>query len=316
MWTAPSSARKTDDKAISYPGDIRRWLADMTTEQRLQLHEDNLVQSQVLYGQEVQCIETDGEWVHVYVPVQPTRKKEEGYPAWVPKAQLVDASQTMSNVGSIECAETPVAIVKQPTAWLYAEGENEPVSPNIVNHSPTKIKHLEVSFQTRLPLIAEEADWVKVDTPHGERWVQRQDVDTYAPGERPRVRSSDLVQLAQMFLGLPYLWGGMSGFGFDCSGFMYTLHRASGLNIPRDASDQANSGVPVPHEQLQPGDLLFFAYEEGKGRVHHVGMYVGEGRMIHAPKTGKSIEVIPLVGTIYEREHCASRRYIHHDVTS
>jgi cell wall-associated NlpC family hydrolase len=58
-----------------------------------------------------------------------------------------------------------------------------------------------------------------------------------------------------------------------------------------------------------PGDLIFFAHDEGKGRVHHVGIYYGDGRMLHAPKTGMTIEIIPLAGTVYEREICSVRRY-------
>ncbi len=59
---------------------------------------------------------------------------------------------------------------------------------------------------------------------------------------------------------------------------------------------------------MKAGDLLFFAYEEGKGAIHHVGLYVGGGKMLHSPKTGKSIEILTLKETIYEKELCAVRR--------
>lgn len=87
------------------------------------------------------------------------------------------------------------------------------------------------------------------------------------------------------------------------------MHRAAGLVIPRDASDQAKSGTAIEREDLEPGDLLFFAYEQGQGYVHHVAIYYGDGQMIHAPKTGKTVEIITLRGTDYETEYWGARRY-------
>ncbi|WP_054704150.1 NlpC/P60 family protein [Bacillus sp. JCM 19041] len=101
----------------------------------------------------------------------------------------------------------------------------------------------------------------------------------------------------------------MSGFGYDCSGFVYTMHKASEIIIPRDASNQVQTGVEVKDEEMTVGDLLYFAHEKGEGDVHHVAMYAGNGEMIHAPKTGKAVEQIPIYGTVYEQEHCATRRF-------
>jgi len=111
------------------------------------------------------------------------------------------------------------------------------------------------------------------------------------------------------FVDLPYLWGGVSSFGFDCSGFAYAMHRTEGISIPRDASAQARQGTIVEQDRLEPGDLLFFAYEQGRGSVHHVGIYVGDNRMIHSPKSDKSIEVVDLEHYELKDEHCISRRY-------
>ena len=118
-----------------------------------------------------------------------------------------------------------------------------------------------------------------------------------------------MIEIGRQFLNLPYLWGGMSSYGYDCSGFSYSMHRAIGITIPRDASDQSKGGREISKSDLAPGDLLFFAYKEGKGHVHHVGIYAGGGRMIHAPRTGRSVEIIDLHGSEYEPEHCISRRY-------
>lgn len=157
---------------------------------------------------------------------------------------------------------------------------------------------------------------IVVQTPHGLARIRRADVQVVAePGEYPAVhadgqnRGQAIVAQAKRFLGLPYLWGGMSAWGYDCSGFAHSMHLACGIVIPRDASVQALHGASIPPEELQPGDLLFFAYEQGKGRVHHVGIYAGDGHMIHSPDSASSVELIPLKGYKLADEHCVSRRY-------
>ncbi|QJC53485.1 C40 family peptidase [Paenibacillus albicereus] len=176
---------------------------------------------------------------------------------------------------------------------------------------------IELSFLTELPAVAERGEWVEVSLPHGGGGLlRRSDIRLIGP-EKGAAGSGEgrhagriIVEQAKRYLGLPYLWGGISSFGYDCSGLAYAMHRAAGFAIPRDASDQARNGLPVDREELTPGDLLFFAYEEGLGRVHHVGIYAGGGRMIHSPRTGRCVELVKFDES-YElyREHCASRRY-------
>jgi cell wall-associated NlpC family hydrolase len=98
-----------------------------------------------------------------------------------------------------------------------------------------------------------------------------------------------VVATARSFAGLPYLWAGTSGFGLDCSGFTWLVYRAHGIVIPRDAAPQSHSGRAVA--RLRRGDLTFYA---ANGLVHHVAMYVGRGLMVHSPRTGVPVQVIPL----------------------
>lgn len=288
VWTSYDSAREIDWDAVTNPADISSWLHHLTYETRLGLCEDNLVQTQVLYGQEVLLVEEKDEWAHVIVPEQPSSKNEIGYPGWVPKAQLVQSKPDWN------IQEGPVVVVTKTKARLHQE------------------KDLELSFQTILPLLREEDDKVIVKTPDGGQgglaWEHVVVCESLA--DRYKGTGSDIVAAGEQFLGLPYLWGGMSSYGYDCSGFSYSMCKANGYTIPRDAHDQANSGKQVDiHSGLKPGDLLFFAYEEGKGKIHHVGIYYGDGKLLHSPNTGKTIEIIPLAGTIYEQELCAARRY-------
>jgi len=102
--------------------------------------------------------------------------------------------------------------------------------------------------------------------------------------------SSDaVIAYASNFLGVPYVWGGTTPAGFDCSGFVQYVFAHFGISLPRVASDQQNVGTYVSRENLQPGDLVFFG-----DPAHHVGIYVGNGCMINAPHTGDVVRIAPL----------------------
>ncbi|MFE8700640.1 NlpC/P60 family protein [Cytobacillus sp. FJAT-54145] len=288
VWTSYDSARELDKDAVTNPSNIEAWLESLTYETRLELCNANLVQTQALYGEEVLVIEEKEGWASVIVLNQPSSKDERGYPGWVPRDQLIESTPNRN------LDEGPIAVVTSKKATL--EGEN---------HDPL----LEVSYQTMLPVL-EEGEFVKVQLPAGSGFLKSTDVKIYPSlSEKRKGNGKDIVVDGEQFLNLPYLWGGMSSYGYDCSGFSYNMCKANGYIIPRDAHDQAKAGKSVEVSDIQPGDLLFFAYEEGKGSIHHVGIYYGNGKLLHSPNTGKVIEIIPLEGTIYEKELCAARRY-------
>lgn len=288
VWTTPDSPRDLDLPGIGNPVNLDEWLSRLTYEPRLALSNDNLVQSQLLYGEQVLLEEVKGDWAHVIIPTQPSKKDKRGYLGWVPLVQL-------SQVSKDEWVGTGIAVVTNNQAMLMGERKEG--------------KH-KVSFLTYLPLVNMIENLVKVVTPEGTGYFKKEDVTLYdSVGDIPKGTGSEIVNTGKRFLGLDYFWGGMSSFGYDCSGFSYNMLKAHGYQIPRDASDQVNTGMEVPLNELQTGDLLFFAYENGKGSVHHVGIYCGDGKMIHSPNTGKTVEITTLSGTIYEKELCAARRY-------
>jgi cell wall-associated NlpC family hydrolase/regulator of replication initiation timing len=94
------------------------------------------------------------------------------------------------------------------------------------------------------------------------------------------------VSIAMQYLGVPYVWGGASPSGFDCSGLVMYVYAQIGIYLPHSAAAQYNSGTPISYSELAPGDLVFF------GRpISHVGIYIGGGRMIHAPFEGAVVSI-------------------------
>lgn len=120
--------------------------------------------------------------------------------------------------------------------------------------------------------------------------------------------ADELISSAMGFLGVAYRFGGTSPTGFDCSGFMqYVFRKAYAVNLPRTSAEQATVGVPVSRSELQAGDMVFFR-TAGGNRISHVGMYVGNDRFIHAPRTGKRIEITSLSNKYWNSKYATARR--------
>lgn len=121
-----------------------------------------------------------------------------------------------------------------------------------------------------------------------------------APGPADPVRAQVVFTALQM-VGVPYRWGGSSPEGFDCSGLVQYAYSNAGLKLPRTAEAQLEASSPVTLENAQAGDLLFFRQD---GRTSHVAIYLGEGRFIHAPSTGRQVS-LDSFGNAYWRMHFA-----------
>lgn len=133
--------------------------------------------------------------------------------------------------------------------------------------------------------------------------------DADAPGAKPEGRVRDVLQRALALLGTPYRWGGSSpDSGFDCSGLVgYVFRNALGIELPRVSREMAKAGEPVADRAaLAAGDLVFFSRRGDV--VDHVGIYLGEGRFVHAPRTGRDVTVSELDSGYWSDKFLQARR--------
>lgn len=112
--------------------------------------------------------------------------------------------------------------------------------------------------------------------------------------ENSGASGNSLVGFAKKFIGVPYVWGGTSPTGFDCSGFVQYVYRHMGVNLPRISADQARAGKRISFADLQPGDLVAIDNSSRNNGADHIGIYIGNGMVINAPRPGRSVEIDPL----------------------
>lgn len=117
-----------------------------------------------------------------------------------------------------------------------------------------------------------------------------------------------IVANAKKLLGTPYLWGGSTPDGFDCSGFVQYVMKQSGITLPRTTLEQVTVGTAISKSALQPGDLVFLQNTYRTG-VSHVGIYIGDGKMIHA-SSSKGVTISDLSSSYYTKHYHSSRRIL------
>jgi cell wall-associated NlpC family hydrolase len=233
------------------------------------------VVSQAIYGSNVKLLLAQGEWSKIETP--------DHYRGWTPSRYL-----RIILTGDGYATSGPTVQVESLFANIYAE-------PDVTKHKPV----VTIPFEAKLEVVPDDANGAGKGTTKESQegwlhvrlagqtlaWIQASDV----VAEPKPLTIPDSIELAKRFLGLPYLWGGRSSYGFDCAGFTQMLVRARGINMPRDADQQAAwKGVArIERKGLQAGDLLFFGASEKK--IDHTGMYIGDGQFIHDTTSGHPV---------------------------
>lgn len=119
---------------------------------------------------------------------------------------------------------------------------------------------------------------------------------------------TNVINTAKQYMGVPYVWGGETPTGFDCSGFTQYVLKQNGISIPRTAAEQYASGVSIMKSNLKTGDLVFFTtYKPG---ASHVGFYLGDNKFIHASSSAKEVTISSLDETYFTEHYIGARRYI------
>ena len=287
LWVKPWYPRTIDKPALGNPAHPLTWVGAMTVPQKSWLV--GKLETQALYDTKVTVIGHWHNWTQVAVPSQPTNRDPRGYPGWVPTVQLTRTAPP---------AATTSAVIRSPTAWLWSRWTAAGV---------TGTRVMLASYDTRLPVVRATATYVEVTLTGGQKAaVRRGDVTLHTAGSSWGTTRAKVIAEARKFLRLPYLWAGTSGFGYDCSGFTYSVYHAYGQTLSRDADQQAAHGTFVLRTALQPGDLVFFR-GSATGPISHVGMYIGGGNIINAPHTGAVIRIDPLSSFA---GYAGARRYL------
>ncbi|WP_088189539.1 NlpC/P60 family protein [Desulfosporosinus sp. FKA] len=133
------------------------------------------------------------------------------------------------------------------------------------------------------------------------------DLTTQAPATNSS-QIEGIIAKAKSLLGTPYLWGGTTPGGFDCSGFTQYVFASQGINLPRTSQDQAKVGTSVSYGDLKPGDLVFFS-TAGNGTIDHVGIYLGNSQFISAT-THKGVAIYPLTSSYWLNAYKGAQRVL------
>lgn len=311
--------------AVTLSGQTKRLAVTALSENMMRLKPDyeSPLETQSLMGTVVEIIGEEGYWRQVVTP--------EPYTAWCTNLGLVEMSAEQINeykaAPKYICLAQHSGVFETPS--LNGRRLSDLSMGNLVRIVYTEGKKVKPSVKKK---------WAEVMLPDGRKgWTPAADLTVFAEwAGKQKITTENIVNTAMTFEGTPYLWGGASSKGLDCSGLVRLTFMMNGHLLPRNASQQVNYGREIIMEcdhsitsdsdklyqemvrrtrNLQPGDLVFFGSPEtfwSKEKITHVGIYIGNGKIIHASHKVRVNSLIPGEKDYYENSHrlLKARRYI------
>ena len=306
-------------------GQTKRMAVTALSENMMRLNPDyeSPLETQALMGTIVEIIGEESYWRQVVTP--------EPYTAWCTNLGLVE--MTAEQINEYKAAPKYICTVQHSGVYETPSVKSRRLSDlsmgnllRIVYKEGKKVK----------PSVKKK--WAEVMLPDGRKgWTPATDLKPFAEwAGKQKLTAENIVSTAMQFEGTPYLWGGASSKGLDCSGLVRLTFMMNGHLLPRNASQQVNHGREIIMEcnhsitpdsdklyqemltrtkHLQPGDLVFFGSPEtfwSKEKITHVGIYIGNGRIIHASHKVRVNSLIPGQKDYYENSHrlLKARRFI------
>lgn len=306
-------------------GQTKRMAVTALSENMMRLNPDyeSPLETQALMGTIVEIIGEESYWRQVVTP--------EPYTAWCTNLGLVE--MTAEQINEYKAAPKYICTVQHSGVYETPSVKSRRLSDlsmgnllRIVYKEGKKVK----------PSVKKK--WAEVMLPDGRKgWTPAADLKPFAEwAGKQKLTAENIVSTAMQFEGTPYLWGGASSKGLDCSGLVRLTFMMNGHLLPRNASQQVNHGREIIMEcdhsvtpdsdklyqemlkrtkNLQPGDLVFFGSPEtfwSKEKITHVGIYIGNGRIIHASHKVRVNSLIPGEKDYYENSHrlLKARRFI------
>jgi cell wall-associated NlpC family hydrolase len=289
VWSRRHAVRPFDAPSMQRPARTDAWLQGMTFYQRSHLFKR--MATQVRYGEQVEILRTWHELARIRIPDQTGGRFPDGIIGWIAARQLARQPADWDVEGRVATVTAEFATLNR-----LVDGRSRPLA---------------VSYTTTLPVLKVRSHRVVVAVPgHVDRaWLSRGAVRVHraaTPAIRPSARQ--VLAQAKRFLGLPYLWAGMTAWGFDCSGLTSAVYSQLGITLPRDAADQSLVGKQVDRSDLRVGDLVFFSHTPNRFDIHHVGIYAGHGKLLDAPYTGARVEIVSIKHSYLNMEYWGASR--------
>lgn len=281
---------------------------------------------QINKDQEIKLITTMANWAKIEF-----NKKE----AWIPKTFLMkEVSVETSKTVEQQQEEQPITVPEEQQPSVSTQpsvNKAAYISSNASAHfrsgPSTSTQSLDkLPKNTRITITGEENDWYKVSYNGKNGYISKSLVTEGEPPattssrsqEEPRTvtssteaniqsSSNNVVQVAETYIGSRYVSGGSSPSGFDCSGFTQYVYGKCGITLSRTSYTQATQGTSVNKSELQPGDLLLFHYY-GSSSIGHVGIYVGDGKFIHAANSNRGVVYDSIISGYYADNYAGARR--------